>query len=179
MLQGGANCIVANGPAILTTPGPLSIYALKNFAGNTLQFAHDGIVIVAVLIVFQVPVTWTIVLFPLSVAIVALNGIAVGLWLGPLCARYRDVGQLVTSVARILFFFTPIFWVPGQLSNAQILALAGWNPLAYFLQVLRAPLTGEPITPILVLGTLAFTTVNCLVALIKFGHSRDRLAYWL
>jgi ABC-type polysaccharide/polyol phosphate export permease len=179
MLQGGANCIVQNGAAIKTTPGPLSIYALRNFAGNTIQFAHDSIVIVAVLIIFQVHVTWTIVLVPVALAVIALNGIAVGLWLGSACARYRDVGQLVNSIIRILFFFTPIFWVTTDLSNAQIAAIAGWNPLAYFLQFLRAPLLGEPLTAAIVIGTIGFTVANCLIALVHFGRTRDRLAYWL
>lgn len=179
MLQGGANSIVQNGAAIKTTPGPLSIYAFKNFAGNTIQFAHDSIVIIAVLIIFQVNITWTIVLVPVALAVIALNGIAVGLWLGPVCARYRDVGQLVNSIVRILFFFTPIFWVTTDLSNAQIAALAGWNPLAYFLQFLRAPLLGEPLTSAIVIGTIGFTIANCLITLVHFGRTRDRLAYWL
>jgi len=179
MLQGGANTIVQNGAAIKTTPGPLSVYALRNFAGNTIQFAHDSIVIVAVLIIFQVQVTWTIVLVPVALAVIALNGIAIGLWLGPVCARYRDVGQLVNSLVRILFFFTPIFWVTTDLSNAQIAALAGWNPLAYFLQFLRAPLLGEPLTTAIVLGTFGFTAANCLIGLVHFSRTRDRLAYWL
>ena len=179
MLQGGANAIVQNGAAIKTTPGPLSIYALRNFAGNTIQFAHDSIVIVAVLIIFQVHVTWTIVLVPVALATIALNGIAIGLWLGPVCARYRDVGQLINSITRILFFFTPIFWVTTNLSNAQIAALAGWNPLAYFLQFLRAPLLGEPLTVAIILGTLGFTCANSLIALVHFSRTRDRLAYWL
>ena len=179
MLQGGATCIVANGAAIKTTPGPLSIYALRNLAGNTIQFAHDAVVIVAVLIIFQVHVTWTLVLVPLALAIIAINGIAIGLWLGPVCARYRDVGQLVNSIVRILFFFTPIFWVTTDLSNAQIAALAGWNPLAYFLQFLRSPLLGEPLTTAIVIGTAGFTFVNVLFAVVHFSRTRDRLAYWL
>lgn len=179
MLQGGATCIVDNGASIKTTPGPLSIYALKNFASNTIQFAHDSIVIVAVLIIFQVHVTWTIVLVPLALIIIAINGIAIGLWLGPVCARYRDVGQLVTSLTRILFFFTPVFWVTTDLGNAQIAALAGWNPLAYFLTFLRAPLLGEDLTIATIIGTISFTAANCLIALVHFGRTRDRLAYWL
>lgn len=179
MLQGGATCIVQSGAAIKTTPGPLSIYALKNFANNTIQFAHDSIVIIAVLILFQVHITWTILLAPVALALIAINGIAIGLWLGPVCARYRDVGQLVTSLTRILFFFTPIFWVTTDLSNAQVAALAGWNPLAYFLTFLRAPLLGEPLTAATIVGAIGFTIANCLIALVHFSRTRDRLAYWL
>ena len=179
MLQMGASSIVNNGASIKTAPGPLSIYALKSFASNTIQFGHDFVVVIVVLIVFQVQVSAAIVLAPMAMAVIAINGVAVGLWLGPVVGRYRDVGQIVTAIVRVLFFFTPVFWVTSDLSNSQLAALAGWNPLAYFLEFFRSPLLGEWPTLAVVVGTAGFTLLNVLIALIHFGHSRDRLAYWL
>jgi len=179
MLSGGATCITNNGAAIKTAPGPLSTFALTNFASFTIQFAHDSVVIVAVLIIFQVSLTWSVALMPIALAIIAVNGVAIGLWLGPLVARYRDVGQIVNSIVRVLFFFTPIFWVTTDVTNQQLAWLAGWNPLAYFLEFLRGPLLGQMPTTAVVIGTLGFTVANCLIALVHFGHTRDRLAYWL
>ena len=179
MIGGAATSITANGAAIKTTPGPLSTFALTNFAGNTIQFANDAIVIVAVIIIFQVPLTWTVVLVPFALALIALNGIAGGLWLGPLVARYRDVGQIVNSIVRVLFFFTPIFWVTTDVTNAQLAVLAGWNPLAYLLELLRGPLLGQSPTAAVIIGAMAFTIANCLIGLVYFGRTRDRLAYWL
>jgi len=179
MISGGATCVTGNGAAIKTTPGPVSIYALKNFANNTIQFAHDSIVIVAVIIIFQVPITWSIVLVPIALILIAINGIAIGLWLGPLVARYRDVGQIVNSIVRVLFFLTPIFWVASDLSSSQRAALAGWNPLAYFLDFLRAPLLGQTPTTAVIIGSFAFTAANITIAIVHFSRTRDRLAYWL
>jgi ABC-2 type transport system permease protein len=179
MLSGGATSITSNAASIKTAPGPLSTFSLSNFAGNTIQFAHDSLVIVVVLIAFQVSLTWTVVLVPFALALIAINGVAVGLWLGPLVARYRDVGQIVNSITRVLFFFTPIFWVTTDVSNAQLVALAGWNPLAYFLELLRAPLLGETPTTAVIVGSIGFTVLNIAIAVVHFSHTRDRLAYWL
>ena len=90
MLGGGATCITLNSPSIKTSTGPLSTYALSNFASATIQFAHNAVVIVFVVVVFQGYVSWTIVVLPLALIVVAVNGIAIGLWLGPVVARYRD-----------------------------------------------------------------------------------------
>lgn len=179
MLQMGASSIVNNGASIKTAPGPLSIYSLKSFASNTIQFGHDCVVVIVVLIVFQVQVSAAFILVPVAMVIIAINGIAVGLWLGPVVARYRDVGEIVTAIIRVLFFFTPVFWVASDLSNAQIAALAGWNPLAYFLEFFRTPLLGEWPTTAVVVGTIGFTVANVLIALVHFSHTRDRLAYWI
>lgn len=179
MIQGAAGCIVANGSAIRTAPGPLSIYPLRNLATNTIQFAHDAVVIVAVIIVFQVKVSAALALVPVGLALIVVNGLAIGLWLGPVVVRYRDVGEIVNSVTRVLFFFTPIFWVTSDLSRNQLAALSGWNPLAYLLQFLRAPLLGEWPSWLTVWACLGITLVNLLAGIVHFSRTRYRLAYWL
>lgn len=179
MIQGGATSITVNANVIKTTPGPLSIYALKVLAGNTVQFGHDAIAVAVVIIAFQITLGWSILLAPVAMAVIALNGAAVSLWLGPLVARYRDVGQLVTSAVRVLFFFTPVFWVAGDLSRTQLAWLAGWNPLAYLLEFFRAPLLGQWPTMAVVIGTIVVTVLNTAIGIVHFSRTRDRLAYWL
>ena len=179
MIQGAATCIVGNASAIRTAPGPLSIYPLRNLAGNTIQFAHDAIVIVAVIVIFQVKVTAALAYVPAALAVIVINGLAIGLWLGPVVVRYRDVGEIVNSVTRVLFFFTPIFWVTSDLSRNQVVALSGWNPLAYLLQFLRGPLLGEMPTRLTISVCAGITLVNLLAGVIHFSRTRSRLAYWL
>ena len=179
MLSGGATCVVQNSPSIKTSTGPLSTYALSNFASATIQFAHNCIVIVFVVVVFQGYVEWTIVVVPLAFAIIAINGVAIGLWLGPVVARYRDVGPIIASLTSVLFFFTPIFWVPSDLTNAQIAGLAGWNPFAYLLEFFRAPILGTWPREIVWIGVAIVTALNVLAGIVHFSRTRDRLAYWL
>jgi len=179
MINGGANSIVGNASAIKTTPGPLSIYSLRVFATNSIQFLHDAIVVILVLVVFQVTPTAALVLLPVALVVLAINGIAVSLWLGPIVARYRDVGQIVTSLTRVLFFFTPIFWTTDSLKGEQVAFLMGWNPLAYLLEFFRDPLLGQWPSASIYIGTAIVTVVNVLIALVHFSRTRDRLAYWL
>jgi ABC-type polysaccharide/polyol phosphate export permease len=179
MLSGGSTCIVQNSPSIKTSTGPLSIYALSNFASATIQFAHNCVVIVFVVIVFQGYVDWTIVVLPLALLVVAVNGVAIGLWLGPLVARYRDVGPIVAALTSVLFFFTPIFWKTTDLTNAQVAGLAGWNPFAYLLEFVRDPILGSWPREIVWIGVAIITVVNVLAGIVHFGRTRDRLAYWL
>lgn len=179
MLGGGATCIVQNSPSIKTSTGPLSLYALGNFASATIQFVHNAVVIVFVVVVFQGSIGWAIVVLPLALAVICVNGVAIGLWLGPVVARYRDVGPIVQSLVSVLFFFTPIFWTTSDLSNAQIAGLAGWNPFAYLLEFVRAPLLGSWPRGIVWVGVTIITVVNVLAGVVHFARTRDRLAYWL
>jgi len=104
MNNGVTLIISSSGPSIKTSPGPLSPPALRSFAMATIQF-HNAVVIVAVMIIFQVHVTWAPAL-AVGVVAIAVNGSPLALWLGPVVARYRDVGPIITSLNSVLFFFT-------------------------------------------------------------------------
>jgi len=179
MIQSGASAFTGNSAALHTTPGPLSVYVMKGFATNTIQFLHDLVVIFAVIIIFQVELGFSLLFFPLGAALIIINGIAVGLWLGPVVARYRDVGQFVGSIIRVLFFLTPIFWVADELSSGQRAIVAGWNPLAYLLDITRSPLLGSSPSTISLIGAGVITAVNVVVGIVHFSRVRDRLAYWV
>ena len=179
MISGGASSVVGNGSMIKTSTGPKSVYSLKVFAGATIQLVHDSLAIVLVLVLFQIPLGLSLSLFPVALVLIAINGVAIGLWLGPLCARYRDVGQIVNLIVRVLFFFTPIFWVASDLSTNQRAVLSGWNPVAYFLDLFRAPLLGDWPTTLIIAGSFAITAVNVIFGVYYFSRTRDRWAYWL
>lgn len=179
LISGGADSVTGNAASIQTTPGPLSVYSLQSLTQPTFQFLHDCIAIALVIVVFQISLGWSLVVLPLALALILINGVAIGLWLGPLCAHYRDVGQLVDVVTRVLFFFTPVFWVTTEMDREQLVLLAGWNPLTYFLQLFRSPLLGEWPGIDSLIGALSWTVVNVALGLWFFGRNRTRLAYWL
>ena len=178
MVTGGAACVTSSAAYLKTTPGPRSVYAIQVVTLPTLQFLHDALVIALVIIIFDVPVGLSLILVPIALVLIVVNGVASAMWLGPLCARFPDVGQLVSLVTRILFFFTPIFWTTTEVDRQQLLLLAGWNPLTYFLEAFRAPLLGQWPLPAIFAGVLLITAVNGIVGFLAFARTRTRWAYW-
>lgn len=179
LISGGVTAVTGNASSIHTTPGPLSVYCYQVITRPTLQFVHDAIVIVLVIIVFQVRVGWSLVVLPLALILILVNGVATALWLGPICAKFRDVGQLVEVFTRVLFFFTPVFWVTTDVNRAQLVFLAGWNPLTYLLQLFRSPLLGEWPGIDSLVGALVVTVVNLIAGYLTFCRTRPRWAYWV
>lgn len=179
LISGGVNAVNGNSASIRTTPGPLSVYAFQVLTRPTLQFLHDAVVIVLVIIVFQISVGWSLVLLPLALILIVINGVATALWLGPVAAHYPDMGQLVELFLRVLFFFTPVFWIATDVTRSQLVFLAGWNPLTYLLQLFRAPLLGQWPGTAAVVGSLLITAINIVFGLLAFSRTRTRWAYWL
>lgn len=118
-------------------------------------------------------------------ALTALPGLAMyvlaSLWvaaiLAPLCARYRDIQHAVQTVMRLMFFVTPILWVPGQ--TPQLARIAEYNPLTHFIEILRAPLVYDTVPVASWAVVAAVSILGTVAAVFIYSGSRNRLVYWL
>ena len=88
--------------------------------------------------------------------------------LGAVAARFRDIPMIVTSVMQISFFVTPVMWQAQQLTERAQLVVH-WNPLAAFLELLRAPLLGH--VPSSEAWALASATLVLLMAMWISTHA--------
>ena len=100
-----------------------------------------------------------------AVVILTLALIGAALTLGIVCARFRDVPQLVTALLQILFLVTPIIWMPSRVPNSEFASLLFTaNPGLPLIEIVRSPLLGHE--------TTALQWIYGLVVAIKFD---DRL----
>ena len=156
---------------------PFSIHAWRTVCRNLIVLAHNMVIVPLVLIIFRVPVDWTVIVILPALAILTINGIWVSILLGMISARYRDVPPIVMSLVQVIFFVTPIFWPPEALGIwMQALPL---NPLFAAVDVVRAPLLGtSPLTYSWVV-LLLVTVVGCAGTFALFAKFRSRITYWI
>ena len=95
-----------------------------------------------------------------------LDGLWIAVLLGAVCARYRDVQQLVGNVLQIALFLTPIFWSADQLTGRATI-LADYNPLHHLIAIVREPMMGK--AP----DTLHWVVVRWDAARLVVDRSRD------
>jgi ABC-2 type transport system permease protein len=174
----GAEIFVSSAGSMGSNRQPLSFLVLRAAAIEVLEFGHSTVII----LVFGL--AGLLVLGPVSLlalpalALCIANGIAVAFWLGPTVARFRDVDPLVTSILRMLTFFTPIFWSVDSLRGQQRAALLEWNPLWYLMESVRSPLLGMPLQQVFT-GAAIITVANLTLAVVVFSATRSRLPYWV
>ncbi len=162
-----------------STRQPLSNLVLKAVAVELIQFAHNSVIFVVFLALGLIPISLSMLLALPVLALIVLNGVCLGLWLGTTVARFRDVGPLVASLLQVLMFFTPVFYRLEDLAQDGRGALVGWNPFLYLLEAVRAPLIGAPLTTAAVVGSLVVTVLDVALALVVFVRYRSRLPYWV
>jgi ABC-2 type transport system permease protein len=156
---------------------PYTVHVLRVVWRLLITFAHNFVIVVLVLAYFRITVGWELLLAPLGMLLIAINGLWLGTLMGLASARFRDIPLLVASVVQIAFFLTPIFWRSSMLGKYQW--AADLNPLYIFLEIVRAPLLGEPVRSYLWIAALAVTGIGFVVTLLIFSRYRARIAYWM
>ena len=75
-------------------------------------------------------------IFPFALVVTAVMIAGPVFLVARVCLRRRDVARVVPAVVQVLFFVTPILWVPS--TSALGNALAAINPLAWPLEICQA-----------------------------------------
>lgn len=177
LINEGSEVFVQSKGYLTQTRFPLSVCVFRYVARNIILFGYKASIILAVLLVFQVPVGWSVAIALVGVTLIALAGFFTGVILGLLNARYRDVGQFVTSLSVVLFFITPVFWKADRLG--EYAWIVRYNPLYHFLNLVRSPLIGEPVSYwsfIMTGGTIAVLAVAASAIYRIYGRE---VVYWL
>jgi len=157
---------------------PMALFVFRLLARNLIVLAHNFVVYIIVALVVGLKPGWT--------ALLAIPGLLLGFicmfWLsllfGMLSARFRDFPQIVTSLIQVIFYITPILWEPAQLGTQRYLVV-DFNPVYYFIEIIRAPLLGHQ-------PPIGFWKLTCLITLAIsvivfpiFRRFRGRIAYWV
>jgi ABC-type polysaccharide/polyol phosphate export permease len=159
-------------------PMPKSVFVHRMLVRNVVIFLHNLVILPPLFMVFGVPVSWNLLLAPAGIALIIFNGVWLGLLLGALCARFRDLPQIIASLMQVVFYVTPVMWRSTQLPP-KIAGLASLNPFESFLDIVRDPLLGAA-PPALAWGiAIGVTVCGSAVAAVLFARFRARIVYWL
>jgi ABC-type polysaccharide/polyol phosphate export permease len=157
---------------------PKMTFAFQLMTRNAIMFLHNFVVVLIVLLLTGNLMKASLASFATGLLMTFYTGLFVSAILGALAARFRDIPMMVSSVTHSLFFVTPVFWQPEQLTD-RAKWLVALNPFAAYLDLLQAPLLGQDFRD----GTLAMVAF-CMVLLpfcwmVLFVFARRRIVYWL
>jgi ABC-type polysaccharide/polyol phosphate export permease len=156
---------------------PLSVHMLRVAWKNLVVFFHNLLVIALVMLYARPALDATVLLVPFGVVALAVNTFVYGMMLGMVCARFRDVPLIIANLVQVAFFLTPVLWKPGMLGrHAWAVEI---NPFFHFMEVIRAPLLGEPTPVSSWIAVALITAVGVALMVAVFARFRARIAYWV
>jgi lipopolysaccharide transport system permease protein len=153
----------------------VSIYSV--IYKNTIIFAHGLLIIIGLILLFGVPINWYDLQIVPGLLLTWISMLWAGYVIAMICVRFRDVIQLINSWLLVLFFTTPVLWKPDFIPP-QYRFIVEYNPLARFMELLRNPFLGEPVSPYTWLSTVAIALGGAFLAGPVIGRYRQRVIFW-
>jgi ABC-type polysaccharide/polyol phosphate export permease len=112
--------------------------------------------------------------------LVLVNTFAAGVVFSLAGARFPDIHEVVTNVFRVLFLFTPIIWVPSQMPPTSLRGhFARLNPFYHLIEIFRAPILGQPVSPISWYYVGAMTVIFVALAAFLYRRYARLVPIWL
>jgi ABC-type polysaccharide/polyol phosphate export permease len=173
----GANGFIGAGYLIKQIRMPVTTHICRIVWRNFCILLHSlPVVVLFSLALCNRPGMSFILVVP-GLLLLLLCGVWMGIVLGIICLRFRDALPIITNILQVAFFFTPIMWSPSLLKDRAW--IAHYNPLYHLIEIVRAPMTGEPIEAVSWLWATGLVVVGFAIAQSMMKKTRHKLSYWL
>lgn len=176
LILGAGSVYVEGASSVRSSNLPVSFYIFHSVSREFVVFLHSAIVIAFVPLIYgRAPSVQSVWAVPFGLALLLVNGVALGLWLGPMSARFRDIHVGLASLLQLFLFVTPIFWDAKTLGNDHWAIV--FNPFAWAILSIRDPLLGSGLDLSIFASYVVFTAVNFVAGIVVFARSRLWISY--
>ncbi|EYT62172.1 sugar ABC transporter permease [Dietzia sp. UCD-THP] len=183
-IKEGSEVFISNEGLIKQLPSALSVHVYRLVWRQFLFLCHNLVIWVVLMLIYPRSLGWDLLLAVLGLAVLMVNGVWVAMLFGILATRFRDIAPLLDSLVQLLFYMTPIVWTTQTLYEqggeiADRARIAELNPLYHYLEIVRAPMLGQPVAAYHWWIVLACTAVGLILAFVALRRFRSRVPYWV
>jgi lipopolysaccharide transport system permease protein len=168
--------MISAGGMIKAVDMPLIIHVMRMVHRNLIIFLHNVAIIPVIWLFNPWPVGFGSLLSLGGMVIVYVFVVSASTIISMICVRYRDVPPVMASLLQLLFFVSPIIWIPSHIKGGE-LAVA-LNPIAYLLAVTRDPIMSVPLNPSSWIGAVGVVAALTVAMVYVYTRYRSRVVYW-
>lgn len=152
--------IIDAAPLIQKVYVPKYIFPLEKMLFAFINMLIALIAIVVMLLIYQIPFRWTMLLFPIPLFALLLFSVGLGLILSALCVFFRDLKHLYSVLTMAWMYLTPIIYPVEIVEGSWIRNVVWINPLTWYVEYFRTLVLYGPVN-----GTVPTLEMN----LVCFG----------
>lgn len=159
-----------------------SHFAMRIVARNMIILAHNLLAYVPIVLFFGINnqdfnIFNFLLFFPNLVIII----VCAFLWSAIVAiagARFRDMPLIIDSLTQIIFFLTPIMWMPSLLPE-QYHLLIQLNPFYHVMNLIRDPLLGHDVHLISYEVMFSFIVAGFAIFYHLLNKNKYKIIFWL
>lgn len=157
---------------------PYFTYVFRMVFRNFVIFLHNFMAFIPLIFIFHITVSWHSLIVLPALLLVAFNAAVYGAIIAIIGTRYRDIAPIIISLIQVIFFLTPIMWMPNLLPERYQFAVH-YNPFAQFINLLRYPLLGQPVPADIINMVVIFSLLGVSILFVLFTKYRSRIVFWI
>ena len=168
--------LVGNANLITKVYFPRLLIPVASVIAPAVDFLFAFVVLLGLIAWFGIVPTWGVLALPLFLVLAMITALAIGLWLAPLNARYRDVGHTIPFLTQFWMFASPVVYPVSMIPEPWRLVYS-LNPMVGVIEGFRWALLGKgnpDFAPILV--SVAVVLVLLAGGLVFFKRMERTLA---
>ncbi|MCZ4060747.1 ABC transporter permease [Pantoea sp. LMR881] len=175
----GCDALISSEGIIKQLPVPLHVHVLRVIWKNLIIFLHNIVILPLVLLAVGKGLAWEALLAVPGFLLLIVNLSWVLMVLSLVCARYRDMTQIVLSIMQVIFYLTPVIWMPKLLTHRTGEALLNFNPLYHLIELVRAPLLGTIPAPASYYTAIIMAVLGVCFSTYMTSKYKYRVPYWV
>ena len=162
---------------ILEADIPLTVFVFELLWRNVILFLYSAIVFILVAMIFQLTPELSWLFSVIALLVIIFNALWMAILFAVISARYHDFAEVVGNALRIIFFITPIMWLPGMEGRFTLMLDA--NPFYYLIEIFRANLLGNPLNINAWVAVGVITITGWLLTTSMYLKYKNRIAFWI
>jgi ABC-type polysaccharide/polyol phosphate export permease len=181
VMNQGCQSFFQNESYIRQHPAPLAIYSLRVALGMGVHLLLGMVVVI--LLSWYMEGFGNLLTLPAllpSLVLLFIFGWAMATLMGVVNVLFQDTQHLMEVLLQILFYLTPIIYPPKLLEERSLGWIITFNPVAAFLELIRAPIIEARIPSLAAYGTAAaIALVAASVATLVLSRIERRMVFYL
>lgn len=137
-LTNAGNSLITNTDLVTKVYFPRVIIPAATILAGLVDLAIASLLLLALLPYYGITPDWTVIVWPLAIALLVVLALGLGLFVAAINVAYRDVKYALPFAVQLLLFLTPVIYPTTLLAEHQwVMKL---NPLSGIIETCRAAL---------------------------------------
>ena len=159
---------------------PRTSFSVSAVGTGLVNLAFSFVPLVFMMLIFGLPLHWSILFIPVSMLLLAAFALGVGLIISTMAIYFPDVSEMYTVLLLAWMYLTPIIYPENIIPEAYRFWLFNLNPMYHLVKVFRMPLFEGTLPDTFTLITAATISVlTLLIGWLFYSNKADEFAYHL
>lgn len=174
------NSVLGAAPLIKKVYIPKYIFPFEKVLFSFVNFLISFIAVAIVLIIYQVPLSFTAFLLPLLMLYLFLFCLGIGLLLSSVAVLFRDIVHLYGVIITAWTYLTPIFYPVTALEGTFMRQVMEFNPMFHYVDYMRQIILYHSVPSLTEnLICIGFAVLFLAIGVFAFKKNQDKFILYI